>query len=138
MLALRIASIKRAACNPTYYDSHRDWDTRHNNRNHSGRPVQNKWRQQERFEGHNKETYVYDWREKCLNQMDAEQSTCFDDHEEVQPQDVEQAPKEDPAQQFEEIYNQIAAERKEKKAAAREERRKLREEAMNAKTCAIF
>ena len=70
--------------------------------------------------------------------MDVEEIICVDDHDEVQPQDVEQVPKEDTAQQFEDIYNKIAAERKEKKAAEREERRKKREKAKNAKTCAIF
>ena len=78
-----------------------------------------------------------DWRAKTLKQMSADDIECPMDHEEPQPQDADLRPKVDNAKAYEEIYNQIIAEKKDKKAkkkAEREERKRKKE----AKTCAIF
>ena len=122
------------------YKSHYDdWDTRHNEITHSRAKT---FMPGKRTNQHIKPAKVSDWRAKCIRHMDTDEKIGAGDHEEAQPQDDEKARKEDTAQRFEDIYNQIAAERKAKKAAEKEERRKEREaEAAKTETkqcCEIF
>ena len=68
--------------------------------------------------------YRTDWRKKCLEEMPADE--CPEDHEELQPQDADNGNKLDNAAEYEEIYNELIKEKKEKKAKRRAELEELK------------
>ena len=71
--------------------------------------------------------------------MSSDSVKCPEDHDELQPQDVDNVPNEDPMKEFEAIYNKMKTERLEKENAewAEEQERRKRKN-KQAETCAIF
>ena len=111
MFALRIASISRSR--PHYDTGYRSGSTERFNRSHN-------------FYSDN---YTYssvpDWRKKCLDEMPAD--TIPEDHDELQPQDLDNGNKVDNAAMYEEIYNELIEEKKLKKAKRRAEREEIKQ-----------
>ena len=84
MLAIRFVAIQKTVARNKSYN----WNTRCSS---SGYDTTYK------RDGHYHSTYpAKDWRKECLDAMEAEEPKCADDHEEAQPQDVDNAPWEDP------------------------------------------